>query len=99
MVVAKLQRRPSDVDAVAISLHAKGLTTGGISARFAEVYGDSIFQGHDLVDHRRRRGGDAGVVLEAAAGRVRGGGHDAIYVEARDGQVGNQPFCAAIGLT
>jgi len=32
VIVAKRQRRLSDVDAVAISLYAKGLTTGEISA-------------------------------------------------------------------
>jgi putative transposase len=42
VVVAKRQRRLTDVDAIAISLYAKGLTTGEISAHFAEVYGASI---------------------------------------------------------
>ena len=42
VIVAKRQRRLTDVDAVAISLYAKGLTTGEISAHFAEVYGASI---------------------------------------------------------
>ena len=40
--MAKRQRRLSDVDAIAISLYAKGLTTGEISAHFAEIYGASI---------------------------------------------------------
>src|SRR3954452_7330369 len=42
VIVKKRQRRLSDVDAVTISLYAKGLTTGEISAHFAEVYGASI---------------------------------------------------------
>ncbi|MGL4742796.1 MAG: transposase, partial [Dermatophilaceae bacterium] len=42
VIVKKRQRRLTDVDAVAISLYAKGLTTGEISAHFAEVYGASI---------------------------------------------------------
>ena len=42
VIVRKRQRRLSDVDAVAISLYAKGLTTGEISAHFAEVYGASV---------------------------------------------------------
>jgi putative transposase len=42
VIVRKRQRRLTDVDAVAISLYAKGLTTGAISAHFAEVYGASI---------------------------------------------------------
>src|SRR3954463_10465313 len=41
-IVRKRQRRLTDVDAVAISLYAKGLTTGEISAHFAEVYGASV---------------------------------------------------------
>ena len=45
MIVKKRQWRLSDVDAVAISLYAKGLTTGEISAHFAEVYGASISKG------------------------------------------------------
>ena len=42
VVVRKRQRRLSDVDAVAISLYAKGLTTGEISAHFQEVCGASV---------------------------------------------------------
>jgi len=42
VIVKKGQRRLTDVDAVAISLYAKGLTTGEISGHFAEVYGASI---------------------------------------------------------
>ena len=42
VIVKKRQRRLSDVDAVVLSLYAKGLTTGEISAHFAEVYGASV---------------------------------------------------------
>ncbi|OFE15540.1 hypothetical protein BA895_22500 [Humibacillus sp. DSM 29435] len=35
-MVAKPQRRLTDVDAIAISASAKGLTTGAISAHFSE---------------------------------------------------------------
>ena len=42
VIVAKRQRRLSDVDAVVLSLYARGLTTGQISAHFAEVYGASV---------------------------------------------------------
>jgi putative transposase len=41
-VVKKRQRRLADLDAVVISLYSKGLTTGEISAHFAEVYGASV---------------------------------------------------------
>jgi putative transposase len=40
--VRKRQRRLSDVDAVVLSLYARGLTTGEISAHFAEVYDASV---------------------------------------------------------
>src|SRR3954451_5772841 len=42
VIVAKRQRRLADVDTVVLSLYAKGLTTGEISAHFAEVYGASV---------------------------------------------------------
>jgi transposase-like protein len=42
VVVKKRQRRLSDVDEVVLSLYAKGLTTGEISAHFADVYGASV---------------------------------------------------------
>jgi putative transposase len=40
--VKKRQRRLSGVDEVVLSLYAKGLTTGEISAHFAEIYGASV---------------------------------------------------------
>ena len=41
-IVKKRQRRLTDVDEIVLSLYAKGLTTGEISAHFAEIYGASI---------------------------------------------------------
>src|SRR6478735_3579055 len=41
-IVAKRQRRLSSVDEVVLSLYAKGLTTGEISAHFMEIYGASV---------------------------------------------------------
>jgi transposase-like protein len=41
-IVRKRQRRLSGVDEVVLSLYAKGLTTGEISAHFAEIYGASV---------------------------------------------------------
>jgi hypothetical protein len=40
--VKKRQRRLTEVDEIVLSLYAKGLTTGEISAHFAEIYGASI---------------------------------------------------------
>src|SRR3989337_201529 len=42
VIVKKRQRRLSEVDEVVLSLYAKGLTTGEISAHFADVYGASV---------------------------------------------------------
>ncbi|KMO81080.1 Transposase, Mutator family [Mycolicibacterium chlorophenolicum] len=41
-IVKKRPRRLSGVDEVVLSLYAKGLTTGEISAHFAEIYGASV---------------------------------------------------------
>ena len=41
-VVVKKRSALSDVDALAVRLYAKGLTTGEISAHFAEMYGASV---------------------------------------------------------
>ena len=41
-IVKKRQRRLTGVDEIVLSLTARGLTTGEISARFAEVYGASV---------------------------------------------------------
>jgi putative transposase len=41
-IVRKRQRRLSGVDEMVLSLYAKGLTTGEISAHFAEIYGASV---------------------------------------------------------
>jgi putative transposase len=41
-IVKKRQRRLTDVDKIVLSLYAKGLTTGEISAHFSEIYGASI---------------------------------------------------------
>jgi len=41
-IVKKWQRRLTEVDEIVLSLYAKGLTTGEISAHFAEIYGALI---------------------------------------------------------
>jgi hypothetical protein len=41
-IVKKRQRRLGDVDEIVLSLYAKGLTTGEISAHFAEIYAASV---------------------------------------------------------
>ena len=92
MIVKKRQRRLTDVDSVAISLYAKGLTTGDISAHFAEVYGasigkDTISRITDRVVEEMQSWTSRPLVPVYAAVFI-----DAIYVKVRDGQVGNRPF-------
>ena len=62
MIVGKRQRRLSDIDTVVLSLSSRGLTSGEISAHFAEVYGasvskDTITRITDTCWRRWRRGG------------------------------------------
>jgi putative transposase len=97
-VVKKRQRRLSDLDAVVISLYSKGLTTGEISAHFAEVYGasvskDTVSRITDRVIEDMQAWTSRPLLSVYAAVFI-----DAIYVKVRDGQVGNQPFYAAIGV-
>lgn len=88
------QRRLSDVDTVVISLASRGLTTGEISAHFAEVYGASVSK--DTVTRITDK------VLEEMATwwsrpleRVYAALFiDVINVKVRDGQVGPKPFYA-----
>ena len=47
----------------------KGLTTGEISAHFAEIYGASVSQGDDLQDHRQGDRGDGRLGQPAARRR------------------------------
>jgi putative transposase len=98
-IVKKRQRRLSGVDEVVLSLYAKGLTTGEITAHFAEIYGASISKEtvsritDKVVDEMQEwsaRPLDAVYVAVFI---------DAIVVKVRDGQVANRPVYAAIGVT
>ena len=98
-IVKKRQRRLSGVDEVVLSLYSKGLTTGEISAHFAEIYGASISKEtvsritDKVVDEQAQwsaRPLDAVYVAVFI---------DAIVVKVRDGQVANRPVYAAIGVT
>ena len=98
VVVPKRQRRLGDVDTVVLSLYAKGLTTGEISAHFAEVYGasvskDTVSRITDAVLEDMQAWSSRPLQPVYAAVFI-----DAIHVKVRDGQVGNRPFYAAIGV-
>jgi putative transposase len=98
-IVRKRQRRLNGVDEIVLSLYAKGLTTGEISAHFAEIYGASVSKEtiSRITDKVVEEMQDWAVrPLEAVYAAVF---IDAIVVKVRDGQVANRPFYAAIGVS
>jgi putative transposase len=98
-IVRKRQRRLSGVDEMVLSLYAKGLTTGEISAHFAEIYGASVSK--ETISRITDK------VIEEMTGwcnRPLDGVYAAVFVDAvmvkvRDGQVANRPIYAAIGVS
>jgi|SRR5882757_1504422 len=98
-IVKKRQRRLGDVDEIVVSLYAKGLTTGEISAHFAEIYGASVSREtiSRITDKVVAEMNDwANRPLDSIYVAVF---IDAIHVKVRDGQVANRPVYAAIGVT
>ena len=98
-IVKKRQRRLSGVDEVVLSLYAKGLTTGEISAHFAEIYGASVSREtiSRITDKVIEEMNDwAARPLDEIYAAIF---IDAIVVKVRDGQVANRPFYAAIGVS
>ncbi len=98
-IVKKRQRRLTGVDEIVLSLYAKGLTTGEISAHFAEIYGASVSR--ETISRITDK-----VIEEMQAWQQRPLDEvyaavfiDAIVVKVRDGQVANRPVYAAIGVT
>ena len=91
-IVEKRQRRLTGVDEIVLSLSARGLTTGEISAHLAEVYGASVSK--ETISKITDK------VLEELtqwANRPLDAVYpvifiDAIVVKVRDGQVGNKPI-------
>src|ERR687884_805150 len=98
-IVKKRQRRLGDVDEVVLSLYAKGLTTGEISAHFHDIYGASVSK--ETVSR----------ITDAVIADMEEWSHrpldpvyvaifiDAIVVKVREGQVANRPVYAVIGVT
>jgi putative transposase len=98
-IVKKRQRRLTDVDEIVLSLYAKGLTTGEISAHFAEIYGASVSK-----ETISRITDKVVAEMQEWAARPLDAVYvaifiDAIVVKVRDGQVANRPVYAAIGVT
>jgi putative transposase len=99
VIVRKRQRRLNGVDEMVLSLYAHGLTTGEISAHFAQIYGASVSK--ETISRITDK-----VVEEMTewANRPLDGVYaavfiDAIMVKVRDGQVANRPIYAAIGVS
>ncbi|GHF73376.1 transposase-like protein [Amycolatopsis bartoniae] len=98
-IVKKRQRRLTDVGEVVLSLYAKGMTTGEISAHFSEIHGTSVSKETisritDTVVAEMQEW--VGCALDSVYAAVF---IDAIAVKVRDGQVANRPVYAAIGVT
>jgi putative transposase len=98
-IVKKRQRRLDGVGEMILSLYAKGLATGEISAHFAEIYGASVPK--ETVSRITDK-----VVEEMQSWAARPLDEvytavliDAIVVKVRDGQVASRPVYAAIGVT
>jgi transposase-like protein len=98
-IVKKRQRRLGDVDEIVLSLYAKGLTTGEISAHFRDIYGASVSKETvsritdkvvaEMEDWSSRPLDSVYVAMFI----------DAIVVKVREGQVANRPVYAVIGVT
>jgi putative transposase len=98
-IVKKRQRRLTGVDEIVLSLTARGLTTGEISAHFAEVYGASVSKEtvskitdkviEEMVEWSNRPLDPVYPVIFI----------DAIMVKVRDGQVRNKPIYVVVGVT
>jgi transposase-like protein len=98
-IVKKRQRRLGDVDEIVLSLYARGLTTGEISAHFHDIYGASVSK--ETVSR----------ITDKVVAEMEEWSHrpldpvyvaifiDAIVVKVREGQVANRPVYAAIGVT
>lgn len=98
VVVRKRQRRLPGVGEVVLSLYARGLTTGEISAHFQEIYGADVSR--EAVSRITER-----VVAEKdewcsrPLDRVYAAVFiDATVVKVRDGQVANRAFYVAVGV-
>jgi putative transposase len=99
IIVKKRQRRLGEVDEIVLSLYARGLTTGEISAHFEQIYGASVSKETisritDKVLEEMQTWATRPLDEVYAAIFI-----DAIMVKVRDGQVANRPIYAAIGVS
>jgi hypothetical protein len=99
LLVRKRQRRLEGLDAMVISLCARGMTTGDIEAHLTETYGNVMSREtiSKITD---------GILEEMSGWLCRPLDRiypvvfiDAIHLKVRDGQVANRAFYTAIGVT
>ncbi len=98
-IVKKRQRRLTGVDEMVLSLSARGLTHGDISAHLAEVYGASVSKSTISTITDKVMDGMAewqNRPLDAIYPVIF---IDCIHVKARDGQVANRPIYVALAVT
>lgn len=98
VIVKKRQRRLGPVDDIVLSLYARGMTTGEISAHLSEIYGASVSKEvisniTDKIVEEQQAWSSRPLQSHYVAVFV-----DAIHVKVRDGAVANRPFYAAIGV-
>jgi len=99
MLVKKRQRRLNGVDQMVLSLTARGLTSGEISAHLAEVYGSQVSKEticritdkivDEMAEWQNRPVDSVYPVVFI----------DAIRVKVTDGSVSNKPFYVAVAVT
>ena len=98
-IVAKRQRRLGSIEDIVLSLSARGMTHGDISAHLADVYGSDVSK----------------TTISTITGKVLDGMSewqnrpldpvypvvfiDCIHVKVRDGQVANRPIYIALAVT
>jgi putative transposase len=99
VVVAKRQRRLGAIEDVVLSLSARGMTHGDISAHLADVYGSEVSKTTistitdkvlDSMGEWQNRPLDPVYPVVFI---------DAIHVKVRDGQVANRPIYVALAVT
>src|SRR6202035_4488397 len=98
-IVAKRQRRLTGVEDMVVSLSAKGLTHGEISAHLQEIYGAEVSKQTISTITDRVMDGMAewqSRPLDPVYAVVF---IDAIHVKIREGQVANRPVYLALGVT
>src|SRR5690606_10380353 len=98
-IVAKRQRRLTGVQDMVISLSAKGLTTGELSAHLAEVYGAEVSKQTISTITERVMDGMAEWQNRPLDPVYPVLFIDCVHVKIRDGNVANRPIYVVMGVT